>query len=233
MKTTSIKPENQEDQLVLILTNDNSYSLFRKDIGETYHSKNGAYTESMLVFINNGLMPLLSQFNPLAVLEIGFGTGLNALLTHAMAPQHLIIYDAIEAYPVPISMIEKLQYHRLPEMADFAGFFRHLHQAQWEESVRVNDFFTLTKFKNDFLNFKFPLNHYHLVYFDAFSMEVQSELWTVDLLEKVFDSLKKGGVLVTYSARGPVKRALREVGFKVERLSGPPGKRHVLRATKE
>lgn len=233
MKPTSDKPEIQDDQLILTLTDDNSYSLLRKDIGETYHSKNGAYTESMLVFINNGLVPLLAQYDPLIVLEIGFGTGLNALLSHAVASQQLIIYDAIEAFPVPIAMIEKMEYHRLPKLADFAAFFQQMHHIQWEESVGLNDFFRLTKFKIDFLQFNFPPNHYHLVYFDAFSMEVQSELWTVDLLKKVYDSLKKGGVLVTYSARGPVKRALREVGFKVERLAGPPGKRHVLRAKKE
>lgn len=224
--------KNLEEQLVITLTADNSYSLFRKDIGESYHSKNGAYTESMLVFISNGLLPLLSKFNPLNVLELGFGTGLNALLTHVHAPQHHIIYQTIEAFPLPMSVIGKLGYDQLPGLQTYTDFISQLHQSQWDINVELNEYFSLTKFQNDFLLFNFPLDYFHLVYFDAFSMESQSELWSPELFKKVYDSLKPGAVLVTYSSRGVVKRSLREVGFTVERLAGPPGKRHVLRATK-
>jgi tRNA U34 5-methylaminomethyl-2-thiouridine-forming methyltransferase MnmC len=221
------------NNLRLILTEDNSYSLYNEVIGESYHSHNGAYTESMHVFIKNGLLPLLSTFESLKIFEMGFGTGLNALLTQNTAPTKNIFYETVELFPLDKCFLESLSYVNLPELNSTYQIFESLHQTEWNKEASITPFFTLLKHQCDFLTFHFSKNDFHLIYYDAFSMDAQHELWSEDVFWKLYKILVKGGVLVTYSAKGSVKRALRSAGFRVERLDGPPGKRHVLRATKD
>lgn len=216
-----------------IITEDQSMSLFHGELNETYHSTHGAITESMLVFIQNGLIPLLSVDKNLNIFEMGFGTGLNALLTLKSAPETSIYYKTIEAYPLSMDVIHQLNYTFLPGFDNYRDAFNSMHSSNWQEDVRLNNFFTLHKIKSDIRDFKVEKERYDLIYFDAFSPNVQPELWTTEVFFKMFESLKPEGVLVTYSSKGIVKQALRGTGFIVERLPGPPGKRHIVRAVRK
>jgi tRNA U34 5-methylaminomethyl-2-thiouridine-forming methyltransferase MnmC len=223
----------ENNHLQLILTEDKSYSIYNEAVGESYHSHKGAYTESMLVFIKNGLLPIMDIFQNLKVFEMGFGTGLNALLTQNAAPSKTIFYETVEAFPLEKRFIDLLSYTDLPDLQSSLHVFESLHLCDWNKEAAVTPYFTILKHQCDFLDFEFTSNDFHLIYYDAFSMESQRELWSEDVFVKLYQILVEGGVLVTYSSKGQVKRALRSAGFRVERLAGPPGKRHVLRATKD
>lgn len=216
----------------LIITADKSPTLLNEQTGEYYHSMHGAYTESMVVFINNGLKPLLTSLPAINIFEMGLGTGLNALLTYDHTGEIPVYYEALEAFPVKEEIIKILTYKTLAVNKACDSFFEKLHSSPWEVEVDLSPAFTLCKHRADLLNFQVRPHYFDLIYFDAFSMVVQPELWTEDVFHRMFLALRPGGVLVTYSARGAVKTALRKVGFVVERLPGPPGKRHVLRAKK-
>ena len=213
------------------LTADGSNTLFVPELNEHYHSVKGALTESEHIFIRMGLEHHPSP-SP-RVLEIGFGTGLNAFLTllYADKAQRLVHYTTLERYPVPSELIEQLDYPEriCPErVADFYA----LHRAAWEEDVQITPYFTLHKIQTDFTTYGFP-DKYDVIYFDAFAPEKQPEMWTQALFARLFECLNPEGILTTYCAKGVVRRTLQVVGFTVERLSGPPeGKREILRASK-
>ena len=218
----------------IITTADGSKTIQIEDWDEQYHSIHGAMQESQHVFIDKGLKHVQSNKtnNTIAILEIGFGTGLNAFLTafEAEAQQLQIDYVGVEAYPVNLDEIKQLNYGNLVS-EDYAPVFDKLHQISWENKHEITNYFSLEKQNKLFseINDEYRFN---LIYFDAFGARVQPELWTESIFESMYKALKDGGVLVTYSAKGSVKRAMQAVGFTVERLEGPPGKRHMLRAIK-
>jgi tRNA U34 5-methylaminomethyl-2-thiouridine-forming methyltransferase MnmC len=217
----------------LLTTGDGSLTIHLPEWNEQYHSKHGAIAEAVHVFIKTGLTHWISENDSceVSVLEIGFGTGLNAFLTSLEAAKKnlQINYSGIEAYPVSETEIDQLNYASLLDVSQ--RDFLKLHKACWESPSEINQNFILTKRKQLFSEIK-DIEHYNIVYFDAFGARVQPELWTESIFELMFKALKPGGVLVTYSAKGSVRRAMQAVGFLVERLPGPPGKREMLRATK-
>ncbi|MFD2565313.1 tRNA (5-methylaminomethyl-2-thiouridine)(34)-methyltransferase MnmD [Aquimarina rubra] len=219
----------------IITTSDGSTTIHFPELDEHYHSKHGAINEAKHVFIKNGFDHILAsrKFLELNILEIGFGTGLNAFITYLEATkiQQKINYVGVEAYPVSINETKLLNYvEQLAAQSD-QDIFDVLHESSWEEQNTVSSSFFLTKRKQFFADIE-DENCYDLIYFDAFGARVQPELWGVDIFKKMYDALSEYGVLVTYSAKGSVRRAMQEVGFFVERLPGPPGKREMLRATK-
>ena len=216
----------------IIVTGDGSKTIQIEDWDEQYHSKHGAIQEAYHVFIEHGLR--LFQNSEIHVLEIGFGTGLNALITLLEAPkQHLkIYYVGVEAYPVTLEEVGHLDYCHQLKAEDSEELFWLMHQSNWEEEVPVTDSFHLLKQKKDFREIK-DLNKFNLIYFDAFGARVQPDLWTEDIFKIMYEALVQDGILVTYAAKGSVRRAMQAVGFTVERLPGPPGKREMLRATKK
>ena len=215
----------------IIITSDGSSTIHLPEWDEQYHSKHGAIQEAKHVFIKSGLS-LFSNKN-ISILEIGFGTGLNSFITFLEAPKFNldINYVGVEAYPVATEEIEKLNYVSELNANNFENTFRQMHQQQWEFKNEITTNFTLTK-RKQFFNEINDEHTFDLLYFDAFGARVQPELWTENIFKLMYNALKDGGVLVTYSAKGSVRRAMQSVGFKVERLPGPPGKREMLRATK-
>lgn len=215
----------------IITTSDGSKTIQIVDWNEQYHSKHGAIQEAYHVFIKSGLSLFNNQ--SISILEIGFGTGLNALITLIEAEKfHLnIIYTGVEAYPISPEELQQLNYISELKAEAFQNDFQLMHKAPWEEDVALSDTFVLHKKQKDFKVLD-DENLFNLIYFDAFGARVQPELWTATIFSIMFNALKKGGVLVTYAAKGSVRRAMQEVGFSVERLPGPPGKREMLRATK-
>lgn len=198
---------------------------------EQYHSKHGAIQEAYHVFIKNGLETHSAK--ELSILEIGFGTGLNCFITLLEgAEKNLKIdYTGVEAYPIKEDEILQLNYVSELNTRNLAHKFEEMHLYPWDEKQNVNDNFSLTK-RKQYISDIDDLNTFDLIYFDAFGVRVQPELWTEDIFKKMHNSLKEGGVLVTYAAAGSVRRALQAVGFKVSRLPGPPGKREMLHAVK-
>lgn len=212
-------------------TADGSQTLFVPELNEHYHSVKGALAESEHIFIQMGLKH--SSVEAPHVLEIGFGTGLNAFLTLLTADtdQRNIHYTTLERYPVTPALIEQLTYPELicPERKDD---FQALHQAAWNTDVQLTPYFTLHKVETDFTSYTFPAT-YDVIYFDAFAPEKQPEMWTQSLFDTLCQQLNPQGILTTYCAKGAVRRMLQAAGFTVERLPGPPGgKREILRATK-
>ncbi|MDH7444473.1 tRNA (5-methylaminomethyl-2-thiouridine)(34)-methyltransferase MnmD [Aquimarina sp. 2201CG14-23] len=220
----------------IITTSDGSTTIHFPEIDEHYHSKHGAINEAKHVFIKHGFDHVLATktIKELNILEIGFGTGLNAFITclEAIKINQTVNYVGVEAYPVAIDEIKQLNYVAQLSEQDFNVIFDAMHQSSWEIQNEISPTFLLTKRKQFFKDIK-DQNHFDLIYFDAFGARVQPELWSVDIFKKMYCALGDVGVLVTYSAKGSVRRAMQEVGFVVERLPGPPGKREMLRATKK
>ncbi len=217
----------------IITTADGSKTIYFPDLDENYHSLNGALQESMHIFIKNGIHHFAEQ-DSISIFEVGFGTGLNALLTANFAQDaHVKInYHTIEAFPIALEEVEKLDYASLFENRDFKKLALGLHQLPWEEENTVSEFFQFKK-KHDKLEDSTLENElYDCVFFDAFAPAIQNELWTPEIFSKIYQSLKVGGLLVTYCAKGQVKRDLKSVGFKVESTPGPPGKREITLAWK-
>ncbi|ALM20041.1 SAM-dependent methyltransferase [Nonlabens sp. MIC269] len=216
----------------IMITGDGSKTIHMPDLNEQYHSKHGALQEALHVFIKMGLQPLQESLQPdnasLNILEYGFGTGLNAILTKQHASTTRIHYTAMEAYPVSADEVLAMDYGSL--LKDQI-FYEALHEMDWEIDKQLTSTFSIIKKQMKFEEVKFD-NQFDLIYFDAFGPRTQPELWTIPIFQKAFDSLKNGGVLTTYCAQGQARRNMQEVGFKVERLPGPPGKREMLRATK-
>lgn len=199
--------------------------------GETYHSKHGAIQEAKHVFIQNGLSLFKEQ--SLSILEVGFGTGLNAFITflEAKKMRQTIDYVGVEAYPILPNEVENLNYVSQLDADQYAPVFEQLHSSKWGVKSVLSESFSLTK-REQYFNEISDQNIFNLIYFDAFGFQYQPELWSVEIFSKMYAALKINGVLVTYACRGSVKRALIEVGFKVEKLPGAPGKREMLRAIK-
>ena len=209
-----------------ITTADGSHTLFVSEIEESYHSMYGAIQESTFIFIEQGLKKCPK--NSLQVLEIGFGTGLNTLLTalEAERTRKKIHYTTLEQYPIPIQNALLLNYPKLLE--DSGDFFEKIHRAPWERDIEINPFFVLYKVKTDCTTYTLT-GMYDVIYFDAFSPEKQPEMWNESVFQKIAEHCNSGAVLTTYCAKGTVRRALQKVGFRVERLPGPQGKREILR----
>ena len=216
----------------IIVTEDNSKTLLIPSIDETYHSTHGAYNEALHVFIHAGIGALNQQ--NLRIFEMGFGTGLNALVTlnHAMEHSLSVEYTSIEKHPLSWETVSQLDYPQLIDNAKIAPLFEKIHNSPWEKSTTINDNFNLKKLKGDVGRDLSEEANYDLVFYDAFGPRVQPELWTEDVLQKMFDLLKHRGILTTYCAQGQFKRNLKKVGFTVENLPGPPGKREMTRAIK-
>lgn len=215
-----------------MITADGSTTIHITEWDEQYHSKHGAIQEAKHVFIKNGLSLFANQ--KISILEIGFGTGLNCFITFLEAPKMnlAIDYVGVEAYPLVADEVEKMNYVAQLEANEFAGIFNKMHQQDWELKGEISPEFSLTK-RKQFFNEINDENKFNLIYFDAFGARVQPELWTEEIFEKMYKALKSEGVLVTYSAKGSVRRAMLAVGFLVEKLPGPPGKREMLRANKK
>ena len=216
----------------IITTSDGSSTIHLPEWNEQYHSIHGAIQEAKHVFIETGLK--LFSNKEINILEIGFGTGLNCFITflEAVRLDLKVNYLGVEAYPVLQNEIEKLNYVEELEAEDFGKEFDEIHTNNWNENFAISDVFSLEK-RQQFFNEIDLNNEIDLIYFDAFGARVQPELWTEAIFRSMFKALKNGGVLVTYSAKGSVRRAMQSVGFTVERLPGPPGKREMLRATKK
>lgn len=215
----------------IITTGDGSKTIQIQDWNEQYHSMHGAVNEAYHVFIDKGFTYLTNK--SLSILEIGFGTGLNALITliEAQKNNRQVDYTGIEAYPINIEEISQLNYIETLKADAFREAFFEMHSSAWESKLKLTPHFTFSKQKKDFHEIA-DSNLYDLIYFDAFGARVQPELWTEIIFEKMYNALNKNGILVTYSAKGSVRRAMQTVGFVVERLPGPPGKREMLRALK-
>lgn len=221
----------------IITTADGSKTIHIEDWNEQYHSKHGALQEASHVFIKQGLEFYKSGFlekssDIIHILEIGFGTGLNSILTLMKAQEWglTIDYTGVEAYPIEPSELQELHYKDIVGEQAYT-FFQEMHQSAWDVKSEINSNFNLTKQEKFFKDINDDAA-FHLIYFDAFGARVQPELWTEEIFKIMYKALSLNGVLVTYSAKGSVRRAMQTVGFKVERLPGPPGKREMLRAIK-
>ena len=219
----------------IIKTGDGSATIYLPDWNEHYHSKHGAVQEALHVFLKTGFDHYFKNEDKkqISILEIGFGTGLNALLTFFQAKNDgvKVNYNGVEAYPVSAEELELLNYEHLITQEGASEVFNRMHTAVWEKSIEISSFFSLKKEKKFFKEISAE-NEFDLIYFDAFGPRVQPELWSEEVFKNMYGSLKQNGILVTYSAKGDVRRAMLAAGFNVERLPGPPGKREMLRAIK-
>lgn len=220
----------------IIKTSDGSTTIRIPEWDEQYHSKHGALQEAYHVFIKSGLYHYLKippSKSDIKILEIGFGTGLNALITLLEAEKNKlsIDYTGVEAYPVGKEELSQLNYSSLFENVNAEGYFRNLHRTAWETSNKITDFFNIEKQQKFFKEIT-DKEKYNLIYFDAFGARVQPELWEEAIFQKMYNALQPKGILTTYSAKGSAKRAMLKVGFEVDKIPGPPGKREMLRAQK-
>jgi tRNA U34 5-methylaminomethyl-2-thiouridine-forming methyltransferase MnmC len=219
----------------LFLTEDGSHSFFSEQFEVAYHSKHGAIQETQHVFIDAGLKPIAARLQThIAILEIGFGTGLNAFMTYLEAERLglIIDYTTLEAYPLSIQTVSELNYAAQLQAESSQDIFHKMHLTDWDSKHPLSIFFNFTKKIGIFEEAILPTNTFDLIYFDAFAPESQPHLWEENFLELMYICLKKGGVMTTYCAKGIVKRRLKALGFTVETLPGPPGKREMIKAVK-
>lgn len=225
--------EETETQNELIVSSDGSHTLQSAQFGVTYHSIHGAIQETEHVFIQAGLLHAAAQSKQLNILEIGFGTGLNAFATLLKADElNLdITYTTLEPFPIKPALAKQLNYTSAYKKPQRQENFFALHQADWNTPTLISDRFTFTKINNTLQEAALPTD-IDVVYFDAFAPTAQPELWEEAPLQRLFDILRPGGVLVTYCAKGVFKRTLKSIGYTVEGIPGPPRKREMTRATK-
>ncbi len=216
----------------LIITSDGSHTLFVPDLKEHYHSIFGAITESRHVFINTGLKSCM-QAN-LNILEVGFGTGLNALLTFIESDEAglQINYVCYEPFPLLPHIYRNLNYPDLLTHPLAGKVFLEMHASGWNSTIIMSKHFQFCKIHEKIEFASLPGNYFQLIYFDAFAPSVQPELWSEQIFRKLYDASQTNGILVTYSAMGEVRRNMIKAGYRVQRLPGAPGKREMLRATK-
>ena len=214
-------------------TADGSHTLYVPELHEHYHSTNGAVQESQHVFIDAGLRHCDKK--EIHVFEVGFGTGLNALLTLAdiIGSDKTVFYTAIEAYPLPAGIVSQLNYST-QHFPYLAKEFDLLHQSVWNSRQQIAENFFLTKIEGDLTSFDFSSlgDSMDVIYYDAFAPDKQTDMWTQSLFDEMYSILHRGGILTTYCAKGVVRRMIQHSGFTTERLPGPPGKREMLRAVK-
>lgn len=218
----------------ILITSDGSTTIHLPDWDEQYHSKHGAIQEAYHVFLRAGFDEIIESNKNISILEIGFGTGLNAFITFLEAREKIIKVDyvGVEAYPISSDEVIKLNYVEELKARKEQLIFDMLHSVSWEEKQSISENFQLTKRKQFFEEIT-DTNTFDLIYFDAFGAKNQPELWTEDIFLRMYNAIKENGILVTYSAKGSVRRAMQTVGFSVERIPGPPGKREMLRAIKK
>jgi tRNA U34 5-methylaminomethyl-2-thiouridine-forming methyltransferase MnmC len=211
----------------IIKTLDGSTTIRLPDWDECYHSKHGAIQEAYHVFIKNGLS--LIDEKTITILEIGFGTGLNAFITFLEAKKNnlSINYTGVEAYPVAIDEAFAMNYLKELNVLELESIYQTMHESSWEEKISIDSNFILSKRKQFFQDIN-DKNCFDLIYFDAFGYRVQPELWSTEIFKNMYESLNENGILVTYAARGVVKRSMEEVGFIVKKVAGPPGKREMM-----
>ena len=216
--------------ITLIPTSDGSHTLSVVGTHLTYHSRFGAVSESEHVFIQSGLKEILRTKNEISVFEMGFGTGLNALLTFREVEKtgKYIYYETTDTCPLDHETIHRLNYPEMFQTALADQFYR-LHFSPWEKDVVLNSGFHIYKHRKDIREISFR-SKFDLIYFDAFDPVAQPELWTKEVFQKLFTVMNREGILVTYSSKGTVRRALNDAGFNVEKLPGPKGKREIVRA---
>ncbi len=216
----------------LIVTSDGSNTLYVPELNETYHSIHGALQESMHVFIKEGLN--YCKLDQLELLEVGFGTGLNSLLTgiNSTKTQRKVRMHSLEAFPLKREEYDLLKYTELDVLKIYSNMFEKIIDAKWNLMNQITSNFSLQKTKIRVQDFH-QTNKYDLIYFDAFAPDKQPELWTAEIFEKMYEALNSGGTLVTYCAKGSVKRTIKSVGFVLQNIPGPPGKREMSRAIKQ
>ena len=215
-------------------TSDGSSTLVHPLLEELYHSRHGAWTESQHIFIKDGLMPVVAKGQKqISIFEMGFGSGLNAALAREMAIAFnlSVLYTTVELYPVDLEVISKME---MPEqLVEERERWMELHRSDWDQEVLIDSFFTLNKTKASFPDDPVPGSGcYDLVFYDAFAPAVQPELWGEEALGQCYNLLGSGGMWLSYCAKGQVRRNLKAVGFEIEGLPGPPGKREITRAVK-
>ena len=219
-------------RLKLITTQDGSHSLMREDMNETYHSFHGAMGESSYVFVEKGLEWYLQQFSAkeMTVFEVGFGTGLNAYLVAQFAAEKNVKIDfhSVEPIPVPEHLYAQFNYG---ETLEDQELMQNLHKANWEKEVTIHERFTLTKYETTLEAFQ-TAKGFDVIFFDAFAPNKQSEVWSLENLQKCFDMTNSGGCLTTYCAQGLFKRNLAATGYEVETLKGAMGKKEMVRGLK-
>ena len=229
----------------IITTGDGSHTLFSEQFNEVYKSRHGAIEESKYVFIKEGLESVLSS--PIGedarradgvairIFELGFGTGLNAMLTMLEAEKRniKIDYTTIEFYPVDIDIIKALNYTQQLGYEYCYGPYHSLHLVRWNETHQVTPHFSFKKINESVFQFNIPHSAFNIIYFDAFAYTHQPEIWSAEVFRKMYDALELNGILVTYSSKVVVRRAMEEAGFTIEKIPGPPGRREMVRAHKQ
>ncbi|MDR3273189.1 MAG: tRNA (5-methylaminomethyl-2-thiouridine)(34)-methyltransferase MnmD [Flavobacteriaceae bacterium] len=217
----------------IITTLEGTKTLYIPDWDESYHSHHGVLQESLHVFIDNGLN--LIDLPEISILEMGFGTGLNALLTlqKSIEKKLKINYFTLEKYPVTLEEVKKLNYGSILDWSEAEKYFHLIHETAWGHEMKINEFFHLTKFKNDFFDLKnLPIQNIDLVYYDVFGAKAQPELWEVEIFKQIYLKMNVNALLTTYSSKGSARRAMQEAGFEVEKKQGAKGKREMVNALK-
>ncbi len=215
----------------IIITDDGSTTIRIPEWDENYHSTHGAIQEAKHVFIKNGL-DLFQKQDAISILEIGFGTGLNAFITFLETiNKEKVNYVGVEAYPISQEEIAQMNYVSELDSEMYQEIFDKMHSCDWEKQETISENFHLTKRKQFFQDIE-DKNQFDLIYFDAFGFPLQPELWSEVIFKKMYDALLPKGTLVTYACRSSIKNAMLSVGFSIEKLPGAPGKREMLRATK-
>lgn len=222
-------------QRKIINTKDNSKTLLIPEMNETYHSTNGAIAESKHIYINYGLKEVSRNKNEINLLEMGFGTGLNAILTldFALSFKKKISYFTVEKYPITTEEINVLNYPESLNLNTLTSDFLKLHQCEFTMTHEINPYFIFSKHHKDLKDTSLNPTHFDIIYFDAFAPQHQPDLWTIEILKKMYTCLAPNGFLITYCAQGQFKRNLKAVGFEVVSLPGPIGKREITKAIKK
>lgn len=230
----AVKPGMKKE---IIITTDGSHSIAIPEMGVTYHSTHGAVQESMHVFIASGYRFITEKMKtpaPVSVFEMGFGTGLNALLTliEAEKDQQQVYYETIDAFPLDTSITRQLNYCALLQRPDLQVAFEQLHSCRWNTVVEISPCFSIKKIHATLTGYTAPANHFSVIYFDAFAPDTQPDVWTQTVFEKLYNCIQPGGILTTYCSKSIVRKAMIAAGWVVEKIPGPPHKREMQRAFK-
>lgn len=214
----------------IVETSDGSHTIYVPELDEHYHSVHGAVQESDFIFLKNGFE--MCKADPVNIFEVGFGTGLNALLTAVKAAEGKIdvFYTSIEKYPLEEDIVKSLN-HNMFSGSGNEFIYERIQSSEWNKMLNICPHFNLMKIKADLLATRISGN-FDLIYFDAFGPDKQPQMWTSEILGLIASITKPGGIFVTYSAKGEVRRILKSVGFQVSLLPGPPGKRQMISAIK-